>query len=65
MHYISLQILPYDNQNHVTINLQSYLHQGLEDTGMAECRSVSTPIDAKNRLVPRGLDEEVAHGGTT
>lgn len=63
MHYIGLQTLRYEDQ--VTVNLQSYLHRGLEDTGIAEFKTISTPTIVKDRLLLCGPDEEAATGGKT
>lgn len=60
--YIGVLILHYEELDHVTINVQGYFCRGLEDTDIAECRAVSTPIDDKNRLLQRSLDEEAAPG---
>lgn len=62
-HYIELQISQYEDQ--ATIKLQGYLYRGLENTGMAEWRAVSRQMDAKNRLLACGPDEEPAPGGIT
>lgn len=56
-HYIGLQTFWYD-QDQIMINLESYHWRGLEDTSMAECKAVFTPIDAKNWLLARDPYEE-------
>lgn len=42
-----------------------YLSWDIEDNGMAEYKAVSTPMDAKNRLLQRGPDGEAVPGGIT
>lgn len=63
-HHIRLQILQY-GEDQFTINLQSYLRRGLEETGMEERKGVFTSIEARVRLLLRVSDEKTAPGGIT